>query len=437
MSRANEILRKSLHIAFGLFAISLKWVPWWFAAAVCAAAIIGNWLLLDRLFGSRVSRDARGYDAGVLIYPLVVSLLIIIFRERLDIAGTAWAILAFGDGFATIAGKTIRGPRLPWNGDKSISGFVAFILFGMAGAIPVSYFLGEETPFAPRWAIVTVAVVLAAITESLALRIDDNISVPFASAVTMAIAMTSTAPALQLDRTTMIWLAVNTVAAIAGYALRTVSVSGFIAGWALGATILVFGHWRLYIALLVFFVLGTAATKLGYRRKQEAGLAQEGEGKRGFGHAFANVGVAAICAVAIAFARGDAVLALWCATVAALATAGADSVATEIGQLIGSRTFLPLTLRPVPRGTEGAISLEGTMAGAVAAVVIAATGILPLTPVLGLREVLLVALCAVAASYVESLAGNWNRHRDARIPNGVLNFFNTAVGAGLALLFLP
>jgi len=51
--------------------------------------------------------------------------------------------------------------------------------------------------------------------------------------------------------------------------------------------------------------------------------------------------------------------------IAALATATADTTASEIGQLVGRRAFLPLTLRRVPVGTEGAISLEGTLAGAV------------------------------------------------------------------------
>ena len=33
----NELLRKSLHIAFGLFAVTLRWLPWWLAAGVAAA----------------------------------------------------------------------------------------------------------------------------------------------------------------------------------------------------------------------------------------------------------------------------------------------------------------------------------------------------------------------------------------------------------------
>src|SRR5688500_2495685 len=100
----NEALRKSLHIAGGLFAITLRWLPWWPAAGTALLAVLGNWLMLHTIVGSGVARHERGWDAGILLYPLAVLLLILIFRENLAIAAIAWTILAFGDGFATIAG---------------------------------------------------------------------------------------------------------------------------------------------------------------------------------------------------------------------------------------------------------------------------------------------------------------------------------------------
>jgi len=40
-----------------------------------------------------------------------------------------------------------------------------------------------------------------------------------------------------------------------------------------------------------------------------------------------------------------------------------------------------------------------------------------------------LTVCAFLGSYAESLAGNWNRKHGSEIPNGVLNFFNTVIGA--------
>src|SRR5207253_3431555 len=105
-----------------------------------------------------------------------------------------------------------------------------------------------------------------------------------------------------------------------------------------------------------------------------------------------NVGMAAMLAI-VASMSNDGVR-FWLAAAAALATATADTTASEVGQWIGRRTFLPLTLRRVPVGTEGAISIEGTLAGIVAGFVVA---------IVASREpriVVLITLCAFAGSYI-------------------------------------
>src|SRR5439155_12725598 len=153
--------------------------------------------------------------------------------------------------------------------------------------------------------------------------------------------------------------------------LRTVALSGFIPGWLLGTIVILGGGPPMYVALLAFFIVGTACTQLGYARKARAGLAQEKGGRRGAGHAFANVGVAAICSIAVW--RGLGLVPLFMG-ITSLATAAADTAGSEIGQLIGKRAFNPLTFRRVERGTAGVMSLEGTLAGAIGAVIVAIAG---------------------------------------------------------------
>ena len=139
-------------------------------------------------------------------------------------------------------------------------------------------------------------------------------------------------------------------------------------------------------------------------------------------------------AVLIAFEAG-AIPVLWLAAIASLATATADTTASEVGQLAGRRAFLPLTLKRVPPGTEGAISLEGTLTGAAAAVLVAFVGV-----GLASRQVAMdvpfaaaiVSTAAVAGSLLESVAGSWNRTQPEPVPNGALNFFNTLAGALIA-----
>jgi uncharacterized protein (TIGR00297 family) len=339
---------------------------------------------------------------------------------------------------ATLAGKSVPIARIAWNRDKSWGGLLAFVVAGTAGGLAVSYWLGAPMP----WTIVLTAIV-SAVVESLPLRVDDNLTVPFAAAVTLVVAGIEPVAPYAAWPDTIPWLVVNAVLALVGYFTRSVNFSGALGGWFLGAIIILGAGWPLYVALLAFFVIGTACTKLGYRKKAAAGLAQEGGGRRGFSHAFSNAGVAAICAIAVSrlarTADGAELLPLFMG-IASLATAAADTTASEIGQLLGRRAFLPLTLRRVPVGTEGAVSVEGTLAGLLAGFVVAVAGMAAVDRMYGelaafeWRIVALITASAFLGSYLESIAGSWNRKQERPIPNGVLNFFNTATGAMLFYL---
>jgi uncharacterized protein (TIGR00297 family) len=445
--QTNETLRKFLHIAIGFGALLLgggagyhvPQVPWRWAVVVCLAAAAGNWLILHRLVGRWVSRHERGWDWGIVIYPLAVGVLIATFNWHVELAAVAWVLLAFGDGFATVVGRALPVAPLPWNRAKSWGGLIAFILFGGAASFGIAAWFGMMDSLTTAIVVATLA---AALAETLPLGVDDNITVPFAAAAALAIfgiePFVISEPAIDWPLLWP-WIAANAVLAIVGWLAKSVDLSGAIAGCLLGMILIIGGGPALYVALLLFFILGTLCTKLGYRRKAAAGLAQEKGGRRGASHAFANVGVAAICAVACW--RGLGLVPLFMG-ITALATAAADTVASEVGQLIGKRTFLPLTFRRVERGTEGAISLEGTLAGIAAAAIVAIAAtvmvVRQLSPAFTGKVTIArshVELTIVAASflgsYLESIAGSWNRRHGSPISNGALNFFNTAAGAAL------
>jgi uncharacterized protein (TIGR00297 family) len=381
-----------------------------------------------------VARHERGFDAGIVLYPAMVLVVVVVFREHLFFAALAWAMLAFGDGIATMAGRAWRIASLPWNPDKSWGGFLAFVLAGLAGGWAVAVWMDYRAPL-----VVIAAALASAIVESLPLRIDDNVTVPLAASVAAVIAAIPLAHAYSVWPATIPWLIVNAVLALLGYFAKSVNFSGALGGWVLGTILILGAGWPLYVALLAFFIIGSATTKLGYSRKAKRGLAQEGGGRRGFSHAFSNVGVAAICAIAVTrLSRMDSDPLEWMTLVylmgiASLATAAADTTASEIGQLIGRRAFLPLTLKRVEVGTEGAISIEGTLAGLVGGFIVGLASVLAFQYGLGLEvgplAIALITVSAFLGSYLESIAGSWNRKRSSPVPNGVLNFFNTAAGA--------
>jgi uncharacterized protein (TIGR00297 family) len=233
---------------------------------------------------------------------------------------------------------------------------------------------------------------------------------------------------------TRVLLAAVVNAALAGlaYALRTVDISGVIGGFLVGFTIWLFLDWKGFLLLLSFFVIGSACTKLGYKRKAAQNLAQEKGGRRGARHAFANAGVAMACALFAGLTDYPVLFAL--AFAASFATAAADTASSEIGQLLGKRTFLITTFRPVPRGTEGAVSLEGTLAGVAASLVIGGLGaLLHLYPWTG---VLPIAIAAFVGTTFESVVGAALEKRQL-LDNEALNFLNTLVGALVVVVFTP
>ena len=118
------------------------------------------------------------------------------------------------------------------------------------------------------------------------------------------------------------------------------------------------------------------------------------------------------------------------ALTAALTAGASDTVASEIGKAWGRTTVLATTLRPVPPGTPGAMSLEGTAAGVVAAAALgaaaAAMGLITATSILA------VVVAATAGALIESALGA--TLEPARIVNNdVLNFINTAAAAAIAV----
>jgi uncharacterized protein (TIGR00297 family) len=221
---------------------------------------------------------------------------------------------------------------------------------------------------------------------------------------------------------------VNGAVAAAAYALRTVSPSGAAMGFLLGSTVYAGAGPGAFALLLLFFSVGSAATKVGYRKKQAAGIAQEEGGARGWRHALANAGVPALLALGAAFAPRRDLFLLGLA--GALATATGDTVSSEVGKAFGRRTFLLTSFRAVPAGTVGAVSLEGTLAGA--AGVALASGAAAFFGLIAARAIAWVGLASFLAFMLEGYLGALLETR-GWLSNEQVNFANTLMGAGLAV----
>lgn len=236
-----------------------------------------------------------------------------------------------------------------------------------------------------------------------------------------------------------VWLlrAATAAAALTG-ALFTFSL--YIWKWGMGTTL-----W----CLLALFLLTFAATRFGRRRKMHLGTA---EGKRGrtASQVAANLGVAVLAGIPHSFSHlftgispGRVALV---AMIAAFAEATADTLSSEIGQVIGATSpspsqnawwrgdpFLITGLRRVPAGTDGAISLIGTFAGCAGAVVIIAVARLTLR--FGTKESIVAVGAGIFGLFVDSLLGAAFERR-GWLNNDAVNVLSTLAAAVSAALLM-
>jgi uncharacterized protein (TIGR00297 family) len=423
-----EWKRKAVHAGIGLFALTLRWLDWRVAAAAALLAILFNAIVLPRI-GRGLYRDPSArHDAGIVAYPAMVLLLILVFSgKQIPIAAAVWAMMAFGDPAASIAGKTIGGPKLPWNPAKTWVGLLCNWAVGGAAAVLVFLFVSRRGAQVDSVAILVTGAAIYAFLESVRAGLDDNIVAAFPTALAVY-QMSQVFPPplfriLQIPASTLLTaLAVNVAAAALMGGLRIVRRSGAVAGGLAGFVILAFGGWGAYALLWIFFLAGTLATKLGYRRKAAVGVAQKDSGRRGAAHVAANCLVPASLLLLGVRSVGY---------VGAFGAALADTLGTEIGTLFGKKPFSPLTLKPLTPGTPGAISLAGTAASLAGAAAIAAAGIgLGLLPP---RLALAAALGGFLGALAESLLSAMGRRFLFRLDHEFANGLNTFVGAMVAL----
>ncbi|MGB3301012.1 MAG: TIGR00297 family protein [Phormidesmis sp.] len=242
------------------------------------------------------------------------------------------------------------------------------------------------------------------------------------------------------------WLAavlINTVLIAIAFVLpkKLLTPAGNVNAWLLGVIVWGALGWSAYVTILFYFVVGSAVTKIGIAQKEALGIAEARGGVRGPGNVWGSALTGAVCALCIVLLRllhpAEAeLLTTWQSLlalgfVASLSTKLSDTTATEIGKAYGQRTFLITTLQPVARGTEGAISLEGTLAGILGSLALAvvAWGV-------GLISLGGVGICAIAAfgaTTIESLIGATIEEKLVWLTHDLVNIINTTIGAGLAI----
>ena len=178
-------------------------------------------------------------------------------------------------------------------------------------------------------------------------------------------------------------------------------------GWAAAlvvgvATVYGFG-WRGFALLLAFFVSSSLLSKRHTERTER--------------QVVANGGVAALAAL----------LGNWPAFAGSLAAATADTWATEIGRRSPTEPRLITNWTPVPAGTDGGMTLMGTLGGIAGGAFIGGTSYL-----LGFPWLCGVALAGALGMLADSILGATVQGKVRWMDNDAVNLMATLTGAVVA-----
>ncbi|AEC51690.1 hypothetical protein PNA2_0774 [Pyrococcus sp. NA2] len=210
------------------------------------------------------------------------------------------------------------------------------------------------------------------------------------------------------------------------YRAKALDLKGTISAIILGYLILLFGGGLPFLALLTFLIMGTIATRVGWKRKVSLGVHEDS--CRSVGNVLGN-GLAPLIFSLLEFIiRKD-----WgfAAIFSAISTANADTLASEIGKAFGGNPVLITNFRRAKIGEEGGITLIGELAALVGALII---GILSsFTSAHKLQMLLAVTLAGFLGSNVDSLIGA-TLEKKGYIDNNATNFIATLIGGLLGII---
>lgn len=231
---------------------------------------------------------------------------------------------------------------------------------------------------------------------------------------------------------------------------------GLVHGWILGVLIWGCLGWPGYTVVMFYFLVGSGVTRIKMKEKEALGIAEKRQGARGPENVWGSALTGTICALGLAFLQAG-----WLSDsglfylglnlhltdlfllgyVSSFSTKLSDTCASEIGKAYGKNTFLITTLKSVPKGTEGAVSWEGTVAGVLASLLI--SGVAYGVGMIDLWGIIWCILAALIATNLESVIGATIQNQFDWLTNELVNIINTTIGAIVAILlavvwsFLP
>jgi len=453
----ERLTRMSVHMGSGaLVALApLFFTSRWWPAGVAAAALIVLTVCRWRGWLPAI-HAARPASYGTSWFALATLILYLAAWNTPWLVTIPLLVMAFADTAGVLAGERVRVTNLPHGfRDKSREGAAAvFLVTWVAVALGWEAFglSGAGSALLIRLACAPTGMVI----EALSGRGSDNFTLPLGIAFTLVLVVETPDQPMMLLVTEF----VAVLFALTAFHLRVLRADGAAGAFLLAVWLFGGGGWPWILPLLVFFIFSSLLTRLADGLRGERPALEQKGGRRDLAQVGANGGIALLIFAADLFGLPGYLS--WPAFLGAVATATADTWATEIGTTLRAEARFITNFRRVPAGISGGVTLAGTLAGLTGAGVLALAGILmPPARDLAGTEVFVAVIGGgfigmIADSYLGALwQGRWRcsvcaavteRHRHCGEPvgervegvswldNDVVNLLAAVIGAGSAVL---
>ena len=334
----------------------------------------------------RLKGVEAGHAFGTVYYSISLTILTLIFfkpdisDQRNIILIASFLPLVWGDGISAIVGSnSVKNGKYYtiFNSKKSLIGSWT-VTFASAIAVFLATIV-YKVPILTAFYLSLLVAGITTIIEAFSPKGIDNLTIPFVNAsILYALYCHLDRNFFVLDnninwKSTVTALLLSILLAIGGVKFHVLTVDGAMVGIYFGLVILGLGSWTLGSIYGTFFILGSAFTVLGKKRKKEVTKEfEKGTTARDSIQAMINSIVPGTLALILVVYPHPVVI---LAASAALATSLSDTLGTEIGILSNEKPRLSLKpWKKVEKGHPGAVSLVGIMGSLLGAIIIALVG---------------------------------------------------------------
>jgi len=404
--------KKTREFVHASVAIVVFFAPLLFQAKLFPALLAGVFIIVNFVsvrLGMFKGMNTDKKNLGTVYYPISFFVLVMLLWDPYPfIVSTAMLVMGLADPAAAIFGSSVKnGHQVSAFGEKkTFEGSAAmFIVSSAATLIGLEFFKASSPvltalPFVSLIEISLSAGLMVAAIELISPKATDNLTVPLSTGLLLFVAATQSTEIGGFVIGESLALLVAYVSA----RLRFLSKDGAVATFILGGFIFGLGGWKWSVPILVFFTVGSLASKIFSKQKADYNLLYEKSHTRDSAQVFANGGFALVMLIGNLISPN---FHWFLAYVGALTAVTADTLATELGVFSKKNPFSLSDLKRVEKGVSGGVSWLGTFAGVISAGLLAFLT-LPFSEgyaISPIRFVIMGALSGAIGSLADSLLG--------------------------------